>query len=65
MNDIKDKADKIVDKAIDEAETLAHNTAHPEDETRKEAKARQPWMPIMGAIIAGIILLSAVAYFIF
>lgn len=47
----------------DEAEKLADHIVHPDHETDKEAKKRQPWMPIAGSIIAGIILLSI--YFVF
>ncbi len=63
MTDLKNKTEEIVETVTDEAEHLAHNIAHPEDETRKEAKARQPWMPIIGAIVAALILFLAYAFF--
>lgn len=47
----------------DELETVIHNTAHPEDETDKEAKKRQPWMPILGTVAAAIILLTIYMFF--
>ncbi len=64
--EIKDKAETAKDVAKDveeELETVAHNTVHPEDETDAEAKKRQPFMPIIGAIIAAIVLFAAFAYF--
>ncbi len=36
----------------------ADNIAHPEQETRKEARKRQPWLPIIGSVIAGAILVA-------
>jgi hypothetical protein len=64
--EIKDKAEAAKDVAKDveeELETVAHNTVHPEDETDAEAEKRQPFMPIAGVIVAGIILFAAFAYF--
>ena len=58
MTDIEKK----VEHAEEKVEHAAHNFAHPEDETDKEAKKRQPWMPIVGSIIAGA-LLFAILYF--
>ena len=50
MSDIEEKVEHV-----------AHNIAHPEDETDREAKKRQPWMPIVGSLIAAS--LFAIYYF--
>ena len=63
MTDIKKTKKKVVKNVEQEIETVAHNTVHPEDETDKEARKRQPWMPIVGAVIAAIILITAYAFF--
>ncbi len=70
MTDIKKTVKNNVEKAADvahdvedEIETVAHNTAHPEDETDAQARRRQPWMPIIGAILVAIILFICYAYF--
>lgn len=47
----------------DEIENVADNVVHPSHETDKEAKKRQPWMPIVGSIIAGAVLLFVLFYF--
>ena len=47
----------------DEIKTVVHNTAHPKDETDKEARKRQPWMPIIGSLIVALILLIAYGFF--
>jgi len=60
MSDLKDKVEDVAEAVAHEADLLTH----PEDETKKEAKARQPWMPIVGAAIAAIILLGVVFFFI-
>ena len=46
-------------------EKTADHLAHPDHETDREAKKRQPWMPIAGSIIAGIILIALLFYFVF
>ncbi len=55
MTDIKDVKDEV--------ETVTHNIAHPEDETDKQARKRQPWMPIIGSAIVAIILFACYAFF--
>jgi hypothetical protein len=65
-DDVKDVAEKVADTAHDvedELETVAHNVVHPEDETDAEARRRQPFMPIVGALVIGIILLIVLAFF--
>jgi hypothetical protein len=66
MNDLKDKVKETAENAVEvakEVETVAHNTVHPEDETPNQARRRQPWMPLGGAILVGIILFAIYAYF--
>jgi len=57
MNDLKDEIKE-------EAKTLADNTVHPDHETEKEADKRQPWMPIVGALLAALILFSVYFFFV-
>ena len=47
----------------EEVETVAHNTVHPEDETDREARKRQPWMPIVGSVVVAILLFIAYGFF--
>ncbi len=64
--DVKDTVENVKDVAHDiedEIETVAHNTVHPEDETDAEARKRQPFMPIIGAILIGLILFIALMFF--
>lgn len=56
MTDLKDNIKK-------EIETVAHNTAHPEDETDRQARKRQPWMPIVGSLLVAVILFIAYGFF--
>lgn len=70
MTDIKDQVKDKVETAKDvasniesELETVAHNTVHPSDETDKQARRRQPWMPIAGVALIGIILMMIYAFF--
>jgi|GEM_PF-1744013 len=65
-DDIKETVETVKDVAHDvedEIETVAHNTVHPEDETDAEARRRQPWMPIIGAVLIAIILMICYAFF--
>ncbi len=59
MSDLEKKTEELKDSA----ENLADNIAHPDHETRKEARHRQPWMPIIGALVAATILFLAYAVF--
>ena len=53
-----------VDKIKQKAEKAADYTAHPEHETNREARKRQPFMPILGSILAALILFAlATIYF--
>ena len=47
----------------EEIKTVSHNTVHPKDETDREARKRQPWMPILGAIVSGAILFAVYVLF--
>lgn len=64
MTELKEEIKKDAKIVKDEVETVAHNAAHPEDETLREARKRQPWMPIVGAALAGAILFALVMMFI-
>lgn len=63
MTDLKDDVETVAHNVADEVETVAHNAAHPGDETDKEARKRQPWMPIIGSILVAIGLFICYAYF--
>jgi len=63
MSDLKDDIKEEVEIVKEEVETVAHNTLHPEDETDREARKRQPWMPIVGTVGAAIILLVIYMFF--
>ena len=61
--DINEEVKKDAEIVKEEVGTVAHNIAHPEDETRKEARKRQPFMPILGAILVAVILFTIFAFF--
>ena len=63
MTDIKKEIKKDAEIVSEEVGTVAHNVAHPEDETDREARRRQPWMPVGGAILVAIILFTIYAFF--
>jgi hypothetical protein len=50
-------------KIAEGAEKIVDRTLHPEHETNREARKRQPWMPITGAIVAGTILIAIYFFF--
>lgn len=47
----------------EEIKNVADNLAHPDHETDKEAKKRQPWMPIAGSLVVGVILVAIALFF--
>jgi len=54
VTEIKEEIEEIKE----EIKTVAHNAAHPEHETERQAVRRQPWMPIIGATVGAVILLG-------
>lgn len=52
MSDIEEDVEEFVDHMV-----------HPDHELDKEAKERQPWMPIVGSIAAGLFLLLICLFF--
>jgi hypothetical protein len=59
MSRIKDPKDKnTVAPASEAIKEAAEYVTHPSDESDKEARIRQPWMPMLGSILVGLILLA-------
>lgn len=59
MTEAKEK----IEHGADEAEKIVEAALKDEPETNKEARRRQPWMPIVGSLLAGMILLSILALY--
>ncbi len=53
MNEVTEEIKKVADHAV-----------HPDHETDRDARKRQPWMPLTGAIVAGILLFAIAALFV-
>lgn len=53
-----------MNEVTEEIKKVAEHTIHPENETDREAEKRQPWMPLTGAIIAGILLFAIATLFV-
>lgn len=53
-----------MNQVTEEIKKVADHTVHPEHETNRDARKRQPWMPLTGAVIAGILLFGIAALFV-
>tara|TARA_B100001765_G_C19209979_1_gene209119 strand:+ start:208 stop:420 length:213 start_codon:yes stop_codon:yes gene_type:complete len=60
---VKEEIKKDAEIVKDEVGTVVHNVANPQDETDRKARKRQPFMPIVGAILVAIILFTLYAFF--
>jgi len=59
MTEIKEKAKD----AVHEAEKIVEAAAKDEPETNKEARRRQRWMPLVGSVLAALILFAILGYY--
>jgi len=59
MTEVKEK----LEHSLDQAEKIVSAVTKDEPETNKEARRRQPWMPVAGSMLTALILLAVFSAF--